>query len=95
MTEYAEVYHRKLSCRHLKLSIRQVFYEELAGLRNDDGARYYPCEYCWQKGQLYAYITDDGIRYHSTLHCQGLSRSIRTVRLSETGALRPCSVCGG
>lgn len=95
VTEYGEVYHRKLDCRHLKLSIRQSTFDEVSQLRNSEGARYYPCEYCWGKEQSFLYITDDGNRYHATLHCQGLSRGIRTLRLSQTGGLPPCSVCGG
>lgn len=95
VTEYGVVYHRKLDCRHLKLSIRQAALEDIPDLRNTEGAKYYPCEFCWEKDQSILYITDDGNRYHGTLHCQGLARGIRTVRISQTGGLPPCAVCGG
>lgn len=95
VTEYGTVYHRSLECRHLKLSIRQVGKEEVEALRNGDGGKYYPCERCRKSDSAFVYITAEGNRYHESLSCSGLSRSIRTVRISETGGLPPCSVCGG
>ena len=95
VTSYGTVYHRHLDCRHLKLSIRQVSISETEHLRNESGGKYYPCERCWKNGSGAVYITMDGNRCHESLNCSGLIRNIRTVRLSETGGLPPCSVCGG
>lgn len=94
VTEYGVVYHQRLDCRHLKLSIRQTTAEETKNLRNSAGAKYYPCEHCQEGKGSFVYVTEDGNRYHTTLHCQGLTRGIRTMRISETGGLPPCSVCG-
>jgi len=94
VTTYGTVYHESLDCRHLKHSIRQVTIEEVPGLRNTDGARYYPCEHCWEGEGTMIYITENGNRYHATLHCQGLRRGIRTVRMTELEGLLPCSECG-
>jgi len=94
ITDYAAVYHCSLECRHLKLSVRQAGFEEVAGLRNQAGGKYYPCERCWKSGSGIVFITQDGNRYHESLNCPGLSRRIHTVRISETGGLPPCSVCG-
>lgn len=95
ITDYGTVYHRSLSCRHLKLAIQQVAFAQLEYLRNGNGGKYTPCERCWKNGSRVIYITAEGSRYHETLNCSGLVRGIRTVRISEAGGLPPCSVCGG
>lgn len=95
ITDYGTVYHRSLSCRHLKLSVRQADLSQVGSLRNGNGGKYAPCERCWKDGSQVIYITTEGNRYHETLNCSGLVRGIRTVRISETGGLPPCSVCGG
>lgn len=94
VTDYGTVYHRELSCRYLKLSIRQSELSEVENLRNESGGKYYPCEICWKEGSKQVFLTDDGTRYHQSLNCSALVRGIRTVPLSET-MLPPCSVCGG
>jgi hypothetical protein len=95
VTDYGTVYHRSLSCHHLKLSIRQTALGGVEALRNTGGGKYYPCERCWEQGSTVVYITEDGNRYHESLNCSGLTRGIHTMRLSETGGLPPCSNCGG
>lgn len=95
VTEYGTVYHRSLNCRHLKLSIRQASLTEVEGMRNESGGKYTPCERCWKGEGHVIYVTSDGNRYHASLNCSGLVRGIRTVLISETGGMPPCSVCGG
>lgn len=95
VTDYGTVYHRSLNCRHLKLSIQQTNFAQIESLRNGSGGKYAPCERCWKNGSQIVYVTSDGNRYHETLNCSGLVRGIRTVLLSETGGLPPCSMCGG
>ena len=95
VTDYGTVYHGRLNCGHLKLSIQQAAFSEVGGLRNGSGGKYAPCERCWKDGSQTVYITAEGNRYHETLNCSGLVRGIRAVLISETGGLPPCSVCGG
>lgn len=95
VTDYGTVYHRSLNCRHLKLSIRQSSLTEVEGMRNENGGKYTPCERCWKGEGHVIYVTSDGNRYHASLNCSGLVRGIRTVLISETGGMPPCSVCGG
>lgn len=95
VTDYGTVYHRRLNCRHLKLSVQQADFAQVESLRNGSGGKYAPCERCWKAGSPVVYITKEGNRYHETLNCSGLVRGIRTVLISETGGLPPCSVCGG
>ena len=94
VTDYGTVYHRRLNCRHLKLSIRQTSITQVGGLRNESGGKYTPCERCRKSESQLVYITGDGNRYHESLNCPGLVRGIHTVRLSDIGGLPPCSVCG-
>lgn len=72
VTDYGTVYHRELSCRYLKLSIRQSGLSEVADLRNESGGKYYPCEKCWKEGADPVFLTDDGTRYHQSLNCSAM-----------------------
>lgn len=95
VTEHGSVYHRSLGCSHLNFNIKTVDFENVSKERANDGSKYYPCEYCMAHGgdPAVVYVTDDGNRYHSTLSCGALKRTIREVPLSET-SLPPCSECG-
>ena len=95
VTEYGSVYHRSLGCSHLNFNIRTVAYDAVSRERANDGSKYYACEYCAHGGHpASVYITDDGNRYHTTLSCGALKRSISEVPLSQT-SLPPCKECGG
>ena len=96
VTEYGTVYHRSLGCSHLNFNIRTVDHNDIGKERANDGSKYYPCEYCMSHGghPSCVYVTDDGNRYHSTLSCGALKRTIKEVPVSET-SLPPCSECGG
>lgn len=93
VTETGSVYHLYLTCSHLHLSIRPVGYWEMEGLRNSNGAKYYPCEKCGAVQTDTVYITDDGNRYHSCISCSGLKRGIREIPISEADGLLLCSRC--
>lgn len=95
VTKNRQVYHLTLSCTYLNLSIRSVSMSQVAGLRNDSGGKYYPCERCRPTGREEAvYLTEDGDRYHDEGDCEGLRRHISAVPISEAEDLRPCSRCG-
>lgn len=95
VTKNRQVYHLTLSCTYLNLSIRSVSMSQVAGLRNDSGGKYYPCERCEPTGRESAvYLTEDGDRFHDEWDCAGLRRHIRSVPISEVWELRPCSRCG-
>lgn len=94
MTENGEVYHENRNCTHLKLSIREVTRPEAEGSVNQWGNRYTPCEKCnpdpldWR-----LYITEEGDRYHSSLDCSGLKRTVFTVPRSRAVEYPVCSRC--
>lgn len=98
VTKNGRVYHRDAGCSHLQLSIETVSCQEAAKARNQEGARYFPCERCGkgtEKNGGTVYITAEGNRYHGTLSCSGLKRTVYSVPLSRVGDLPPCSRCGG
>lgn len=97
ITENGTVYHYKKTCTHLKLSIKGVKPEQLPLLRNDNGGKYKPCERCVKEesseGRDWVYITTEGNRFHTTLECSGLKRTIFSVFLSEVRARGACKRC--
>lgn len=95
VTDNREVYHKSLKCTHLRLSIRQIPMSAASGLRNRYGEKYYACSCCRSGTGSVVYITDMGNRYHASLSCSGLKRTIHRVPASEAGDLPPCSKCGG
>lgn len=96
VTEHGSVYHTDENCTHIRLSIRSVDRSALGTLRNVYGGRYHACENCGANAGGQVYITSDGTRYHSTLHCSGLRRTVREVSMEEAAEnLRPCTRCAG
>lgn len=96
VTEHGSVYHLSAMCTHLRLSVKQVLLDQVKGLRNANGAKYYECEICGKQkrqGNL-CYITGQGNRYHHTISCSGLKRSVQPMPISKVGNLPPCSRCG-
>lgn len=94
ITEYGEVFHRTKSCAYLKLSIRAVDLEFIEELRNADGACFYACEECGNKCTNTVFVTSYGNRYHATLRCSGLKRTIQEIPLSQVGKRTECKKCG-
>lgn len=94
ITETGMVYHKDYHCTYLELSIHMVSTESIESLRNESGGKYYPCEHCMRNGGKGVYITDTGNRYHSSLSCSGLKRTVYAVLLSEVIGKGACSRCG-
>ncbi|MEF9942166.1 MAG: pilus assembly protein [Lachnospiraceae bacterium] len=95
ITETGVVYHKDYECTYLELSIHRVSGDSIEDLRNQYHGRYYPCEKCAHgKMEGGVYITNTGDRYHNSLNCSGLKRSIYAVPLSEAVGKGACSRCG-
>lgn len=96
VTATGSVYHENPECTHLKLSIRKVDREDLESLRNSGGGKYHVCEKCGDSGAGGSvYITNEGGRYHTSLSCSGLKRTVREVSSDEAEHMRACSKCSG
>lgn len=99
ITETGTVYHLSKDCTHLRLSIRNVLFEQVEGLRNNSGGKYKECHICDQTSKPHkgvtVYITDTGDRYHWNIGCSGLKRTIREVPLSQVKDRAVCKRCGG
>ncbi len=95
ITDTGYCYHYIRSCPALNVRPKKVYFTDVSGLRNDGGAKYYPCEFCvkGEPEQDECYITPDGDRYHFDGKCQGLKRTILTVGISEVGKRRECKRC--
>ena len=96
VTESGSVYHRKLGCRYLKVSLQQVPGSRISSMRNSYGEKYAACESC-SRGQSPAgsvYVTSTGNRYHNQETCSGLKRTVKLVKLSQVGSMHACSSCG-
>lgn len=96
ITKTGVVYHRDRNCTYLKLSIKSVSADDVEEKRNESGGKYHACEICGKRnnGNI-LYITDYGDRYHTSIGCSGLKRTIMSVPISEVGDRRACSKCGG
>lgn len=94
ITDTGLVYHRDYHCSYLELSIRAVSKSEVSNLRNEYHEKYYCCERCGAGSGDTVYITGQGNRYHSSLSCSGLKRSVYAVPISEVQGKGECSRCG-
>lgn len=85
-----DVYHTSLSCSHICITISGDAVEQFMKHSNLDA-----CEKCIKKREKLSrlYITEYGECFHSSLHCSGLKRSVRAVKLSEVGNMKMCSRC--
>ncbi|MCR5733421.1 MAG: hypothetical protein K6G22_02335 [Lachnospiraceae bacterium] len=96
MTPNGSVYHTSPDCTHIKLRIRETDKDSLLHERNDYGAKYKACEHCHSRlTDPLLYITPEGERYHNSLNCSGLTRTIRVVKLSDIPGVPQCSRCKG
>lgn len=94
ITKNGTVYHRNRNCTYLNPSVKAIYYDELKERRNENGAIYYACERCGNTKTTVVYITEQGTRYHTSLECSGLKRTIYSIPISEVGGRSPCSKCG-
>lgn len=93
ITDTGIVYHKDAECTYLELSIKAVRSSQIKNLRNESGGKYYACESCMKKEKQNVYITDTGNRYHSSLSCSRLKRTVYEVPLSEVYGRGGCKRC--
>lgn len=88
------VYHTRVDCRSLDLSVKSAIGTTISQLRGKDGQKYYPCSRCMQEELGNVYYTDYGTLYHGDVSCGALKRTIQKVSIREVGGRRLCSYCG-
>ena len=94
ITPTGNAYHRNPNCSYLNPSIHSAVSSEIGEYRNLLGERYRQCETCKDVTLTgICFYTEYGNRYHTTLKCSGLKRTIYSVLLSETGGRHLCSKC--
>ena len=94
ITDTGTVYHLSRSCKYLDIRVTAVQPEAVAELRNSSGGKYYPCDQCDPTGRTAPwYITEHGDRYHGTMDCGSIKRTVRVVTRAEVEGWRLCSRC--
>lgn len=93
IAENESVYHTSAQCTHLRLSVKVIDYAAIESYRNSSGQCYSECSKCsGYTDASMVYITEDGTKYHYTMNCSALKRTI--YQIQDIGALEVCSRCG-
>ena len=94
ITPSGEAYHRNPNCSYLNPKIYSAVSSQIGEYRNLSGEIYRQCESCKHITLTgICFYTEYGNRYHATLKCSGLKRTINTVQLSEVEGRHLCSKC--
>lgn len=98
ITRTGMVYHLNEACTHIRLDIKEIQAKDIEGERNENGGKYYPCESCMRGKNIKTiqttYITSNGDRYHSSLACSKLKRSVIKIKYSQVKNRKLCNRCG-
>ena len=94
IADTGSVYHTNYRCSALHVQIQFITQTELKNYRNESGGKYYACEHCVHGSTMSGvYIANYGTKYHNSLSCSGLKRSIRSVKKSQVKGRRQCRRC--
>lgn len=95
VTPSGSVYHTDINCVHLNPSVSMMSADDAYTKKNNDGEYYTACNMCGGGiGAGNVYVTSYGNKYHSTIQCPGIKRTIMSIHLSEVGGKRVCMTCG-
>lgn len=95
MTEYGAVYHISKTCGYLNVMLKSVFVSEIEEMRNNAGQRYTECSKCKTKQKTaQVYISLGGNKYHWSLQCPAVKRTIIEKKKEEIKGVPICHKCG-
>ena len=95
VTPGGEAYHRNRNCSYLNPKVMSAPTAEINNYRNEDGERYRICSVCKDRMVTgICFYTEYGNRFHTTLRCSSLKRTIESIKISEVGNRHECSKCG-
>lgn len=88
-------YHLNSRCHYLYNALQSVAFQQVDGLRNAQGGKYYPCKRCVHgQGGGTVYVMSSGSSYHASADCSAIVAYIRAVKKSTVAHLGACSYCG-
>ncbi len=94
ITPSGSAYHKNPNCSYLNPQIYSAVTSQIGEYRNASGEIYRQCESCRDVTLTgICFYTEHGNRYHSTLKCSGLKRTIHSVLLSEVDGRHMCKKC--
>ena len=96
ITPSGRAYHKNPNCSYLNPQIYSAMTVQIGEYRNASGEIYRQCESCRDVTLTgICFYTEYGNKYHSTLKCSGLKRTIHSVLLSEVDGRHMCGKCFG
>lgn len=94
ITPSGNAYHLNPNCSYLNPKIYTAKTEEISEYRNSSGEIYRHCKSCRDITLTgICFYTEHGNKYHSTLKCSGLKRSIYSVLIAEVEGRHLCGKC--
>ena len=95
MTEYGTVYHTSKTCVYLNVMLKSIDVFEIEEKRNEFGERYTPCSKCNTEQKIeQVYISFSGNKYHQSLQCPAVKRTIIEKKKEEVNGIPICHKCG-
>lgn len=95
ITAFGSAYHRRRDCSYLNLSLHCTAFTDIKTMKNAYGERYLSCERCGNDSYTgVVFYTEQGNRYHRSLACSTLKRTVESVPISQVNGRHACSRCG-
>ena len=95
MTEHGTVYHMSKTCMYLNIRLKSIPVFEIEKVRNNSGQRYTECSKCKKEQKIeQVYISLGGNKYHWSLQCPSIKRTIIEKKKEEVNGILACHKCG-
>lgn len=95
MTEHGTVYHMSKTCMYLNIRLKTISVSEIEKVRNNSGQRYTECSKCKKEQKVeQVYISLGGNKYHWSLQCPSIKRTIIEKKKEEVNGISACHKCG-